>query len=216
MESPGVRRTTNLILFLLVFGCMGLFAGGCGTSRLVELWSDSAYTAGPLNRILVISFRPDPVQRRISEDAFVAALQKRNAVAVPSHQLFPEAIPDTTALRQKLEEERFDGVLVLVKAEREMIESHVPGYTTRDEVTTFDTRWNKYVTHRETVQHEGYTETVMSIRIQTDLLLAQEGGRLLWSGTSETIDPTSRQQVRETVAELVARELQRQKLIPAE
>lgn len=216
VENPGANRTTCLTLLLLVFTSVGLFGGGCGTTQLVELWSDSSYSAGPLNKILVIAFRPDPVHRRMSEDAFVAALQKRNTVAVPSYQLFPDAIPDTTALRQKIEEEGFEGVLVLVKAEREKIETYVPGYTTREEVTTFDRRWKAYVTHYETVQHEGYTETSMAIRVQTDLLLAQEGGRLVWSGTSETIDPTSRKQVRESVAELVASELQRIKMISAE
>ena len=169
VESPGAKRTTYLTLLLLVFGSMGLFGGGCGTTRFVEMWNDSSYSAGPLSKILVISFRPDPVQRRISEDAFVATLQKRNTAAVSSYQLFPEAIPDTTALRQTIEKERFDGVLVLVSAEREKIETYVPGYTTREEVTTFDRRWKEYVTRQETVQHEGYTETVMAIRLQTDL-----------------------------------------------
>lgn len=134
---------------------------------------------------------------------------------VASYQLFPEAIPDTTALRQKIEEERFDGVLVLVRAEREKIETYVPGYTTREKVTTLNRRFQEFATRQETVQHEGYTETVMAIRLQIDLLLAQEGGRLLWSGTSETIDPTSRQQVRESAAKLVVSELQRKGLITA-
>ncbi len=215
VENPGAKRTAYLVPLLLVFGTMSLFGGGCGTTQLVELWNDSSYSAGPLNKILVISFRPNPAQRRVSEDAFVATLQQRNTVAVASYQLFPEAIPDTTALRQKIEEERFDGVLVLVRAEREKIETYVPGYTTREKVTTLDRRFQEFVTRQETVQHEGYTETVMAIRLQIDLLLAQEGGRLLWSGTSETIDPTSRQQVRESAAKLVVSELQRKGLITA-
>ena len=214
MEYPGAKRTTGLTLLLLISGSLCLFGGGCGTTRLVEIWSDPSYSAGPLNKILVVAFRPDPVQRRVSEDAFVATLQKRDTVAVPSYQLFPDAIPDTTALRQTIATERFDGVLVLVRAEREKIETYVPGYTTHEEVTTYDRRWKEFVTLRETVQHEGHTETVVTIRIQTDLLLAQDGGRLLWSGKSETIDPTSRQQVRDSVAELVVSELQRKKLIP--
>lgn len=175
MRSHGTNRSRNLAVFLLLSMFVGLLAGGCGTTQLVELWRDPTYSAGPLNKILVISFRPDPTHRRISEDAFVEALQKRNTVAVPSYQLFPEAIPDTTALRQTIEEEGYEAVLVLVKAEREETETYVPGYTTREDVTVYDRRWRNFVTRKETVEHEGYTETTMAIRVQTDLLLTQEG-----------------------------------------
>ncbi len=217
MESDGNNRSTYLTLLLLICTSVGLFAGGCGSTRLINYWHDPSYSAGPLNKIMIVTLiGRNPVHRRISEDAFVAALQERNTVALPSYQLFPEAVPDTTALRLKIEEEGFDGVLVLVDSDRDVTETYVPGYTTREKVEKYDHGWNRYVTYYETIQHEGYTQTSMAIRIQTDLRLARKGGHLVWSGMSETVDPTSPKQVRESVAELVASELQRLKLISGE
>jgi hypothetical protein len=124
-------------------------------------------------------------------------------VAVASYQLFPEGVPDTLEVREKPKEEGFDGVLVVARVERGTLKTDVPPYTTNEPVSVYKPRWNTYVTHYETVYHPGYTDSSTVVSVRTDLLLAQEEGRLVWSATSKSIDPASPDQFRNSVADLV-------------
>jgi hypothetical protein len=153
--------------------------------------------------------RKDQLNRRMWEDAFVSALQedRTGTVAVASYQLFPDEVPDTLGVREKTKAEGFDGVLVVAKVERGTVKSDVPGYVSSEPYTEYSYRWGMYVTRYLTVYHPDYTETLTVVSVRTDLLLAQEEGRLVWSATSKAIDPSSHDQFRKSVAELVIDEL---------
>jgi hypothetical protein len=190
---------------ILTAGASLLFLGGCGSTQLVNLWKDSSYNAAPLKKIMVVAMRKDQLRRRMWEDAFVSALRENDTgtVAVASYQLFPEGVPDTLEVREKPKEEGFDGVLVVARVERGTLKTDVPPYTTNEPVSVYKPRWNTYVTHYETVYHPGYTDSSTVVSVRTDLLLAQEEGRLVWSATSKSIDPASPDQFRNSVADLV-------------
>lgn len=193
-----------------------IIASGCGSPQLVNVWRDPSYKAAPLHKILVVAMRKDPIRRRMWEDAFVAALSKQptGTMAAASYELFPNEVPDTSALQENSKEQGFDGVLVVARVERDILTNEVPGYTTTEPVIEYKRRWNTYVTRYETVYHPGYTDTSRVVSVRTDLLLAQEGGRLVWSATSKSIDPASAQQFRNAVADEVADQLTKARLIP--
>jgi hypothetical protein len=198
-----------LIVTFIIFTIIFLFTWGCSKTHLVNLWEDPYYEVQPMNKILVIAAQEDDILRRTWEDAFVGAINTDKSIteAISSYSMFPGGITDTTALKEKIRADGYDGVLVLVRAQREERTYELPGYMTNEEITVCNPAWGTCVTRRENVYHHGDTVTDTTFQIRTDLLLTQEGGRLLWSAKSETVDPASPLQLRNSVADLVVSEL---------
>ena len=214
MKFTKVTVAIEVILILAATVSL-MFVGGCGTTQLVNLWKDPSYQAAPLKKIMIIAMRKDQLNRRMWEDAFVTALKEDHAgtVAVPSYQLFPQDVPDPPAVQEKAKEEGFDGVLIVARVERDSLQTDVPGYTTSEPFTEYSHKWGAYITHYENVYHPGYTETQKVVRVRTDLLVAQEEGQLVWSATSEQIDPSSSGQFRSSVADLVMDKLAKEGIV---
>lgn len=214
MKSLKALFPIQMIVVLSV-AASAVVTGGCGSTRLYNLWKDPSYQAGPLKKVLIVAMRKDELRRRMWEDAFVSALGEDHSgtMAIPSYQLFPDRVPDTSAVQQKTEEEGFDGVLVVARVRRDTLKTNVPGYVDVEPFPKYNYRWNTYVTYYENVYHPPYTESKAVFSVRTDLLLPQEEGRLVWSGTSKEIDPTSPDQFRKSVADLVMDRLSKAHLI---
>jgi hypothetical protein len=216
MSGKGEYRNAAVFALLSAAAFIAVAAIGCGTTQLVNVWQDPSYRQAPLQKVMVIAMRKDQVRRRMWEDALVATLNKGqdNLLAAPSYQLFPNSLPDTTQLEQDLQDQGFDGVLLISRVRRRLVTSDVPGYTTTEAKTVYKKRWNTYVTRFDSVYHEGYTDTSRVIRVRTDLLLARDGGRMVWSGTSSAVDPSSPDAFRKEVASGVVKQLRKGQLIP--
>jgi hypothetical protein len=160
--------------------------------------------------------RKDQLKRRMWEDAIVTLLNNKEhagTVAVASYQLFPDDVPDTLAVRLKSQEEGFDGVLLVARAQSDTLTNDVPGYIATEAVTKYSYRWNAYVTNYQDVYHPGYTETETTLSVRTDLLLPQADGKLVWSVTSQAVDITSFDQFRNSVADRVVSQLKKERMI---
>jgi hypothetical protein len=214
MKSKKALATIEVLLIVVAVATI-LLVGGCGSTQLVNVWKDSSYQAAPLKKVLVVAMCTDQLMRRMWEDAFISSLRERHAetVAIPSYQLSPDEIPDTLAVREKTKEEGFDGVLVVARVKTDTLKTDVPGYTTIESVSQYSYRWRTYVTRYVNVYHPGYTETQTEASVRTDLLLAQEEGRMVWSATSVEIDPGSADQLRNSVADLVMDKLRKTRLV---
>ncbi len=205
-------RSIWLIIPLIIITAGTINLGGCGVTQQTNLWADPSYHGTPMKNILVIAMNEDQLRRRMWEDAIVTAFSdKKHAVtvAVASYQLFPDNLPDTLTARLKTKEEGFDGVLLVAKIRLDTLTNDVPGYTTNEEVTTYSRRWGAYVTHYENIYHPGYAGIETFVSVRTDLLVPQEDGRLVWSVTSQSLDPTSAGQFRSSVADRVVDRLKK-------
>ena len=169
-----------------------------------------------MKKVLVIAIRKDQLRRRMWEDAIVTMLNSKEHAgtdAVASYQLFPDDVPDTMAVRLKTKEGGFDGVLVVARVQSDTLTNDVPGYIASEAVTKYSYRWNAYVTNFEDVYHPGYTETETTVSVRTDLLVPEGDGKLVWSITSQSVDPTSADQFRNSVADRVVSQLKKERLI---
>jgi len=184
---------------------------GCGSTQLVNLWQDPAYTPAPMHKIMVMAMRKDPLIRRMWEDAFVVAAAGKSSGTemVSSYHLFPDSIPEPSAMDTLMAKEGIDGVLVVARMERDTLTSDMPGYISTEPVTEYSPRWNTYVTRYEAVYYPDYVDTTTAVSVRTDLLLAKNHGQLIWSATSESIDPTSRGDVRNSVADIAVKQLRK-------
>lgn len=206
MGGRATRRLASLGALLLM--------AGCGTTSLVNMWRDPQYSSGSLRSVMVIAVRKDPVVRRIWEDAFVHQFTKEGVTATPSYQVFPDAMPDTDAVRQHVRDKGYDGVLITSRVGAQEVATYVPGYVTKEPVTVFRPLWGSYVTYYRDVYHPGYTEVDSAVHVRTDLWTNPGEGKLVWSGTSTTLDPRSSANFSHEVSDLVVDELRKNHVIP--
>ena len=197
---------TSVVAFWLI----SLMAS-CSSVQLTKLWMDPSYNSPPLQKIMIIGIRSDSIERRMWEDAMVNAINEKEATksAVPSYRLVPDQIPPPDSV----ENQKFDGVLVIAEVVFDTLTHQNPGYTTTEKVV--EVRQRTYETRYEEVYHPGQIDTAMVISVQTDLFLPlKDGGQLVWSGTSESIDPASPEVFRADVAGAVTKQLGKAGLIP--
>jgi hypothetical protein len=214
MHSPvhfGSRRGGALLLA----GCAAAILGGCSGSstQLVNMWRDPTAPATPIHRMLVVAVRNNPVSRRIWEDGFVAALAKHGVEATPSYNLFPNAVPDTDAVVVAVREHDFDGVLVTHRLPTTTQQSYVPGYTHLEPVWVRGRWYGTYHTYYQEVHEPGYVETDQVVRNQVDVWNTAGDGRLIWSGTTESLNPSSGAEVNAAITKLIVPELLAQGVI---
>ena len=79
-------------------------------------------------------------------------------------------------------------------------------------------RYNPWTGFYHTYYHEvyapGYTETERLVRYQIDVWSTEgQGGRLVWSGTTSTIDPSSGREVNREISKLIVPELKASRMI---
>jgi hypothetical protein len=179
--------------------------GGCATTDIIELWKNPTYQPTPLTSILVVGMQKDPLIRRIWEDAYATEFNKldKSISVTASYSVFPGGIPDTTAIKRLTEGHKYDGVLMISRARVKETAYYVPGYYAPawDWGPYYGYGWGDYwMRYQDVVYFPGYISYQTSIRVRTELLLPQDDGKMVWAAISNTIDPTSRKQLTESVA----------------
>jgi hypothetical protein len=210
-----MKKYVHWTLFALFCGAVAVILSCSPTTQLVNVWKDPALQA-PVNHVLVIAMRKDPIRRRLWEDAFVSQLNQHGVTAVASYRPFPDEIPDTSQVRDIVSTEHFDGVLMAHALPKEVSTRNVPESVTLEPVTRFNPwRW-RYFTYWEEVEHPAYVDTTPVYRYQMDVLnTAVEHGQLIWSGTITTSDPNTLADLQKEVASQVVNNLSKQGVIPS-
>jgi hypothetical protein len=176
--------------------------------------SDTAPAAPKPKKILVLAVSSDPITRAAYEDVIAGELSLRGANAVASHTSFPELPKDRGPFEAKLKAEGFDALTISrlvgsdIKAKvKEGHESYATTYQGHD-------WWGGYWYTYEKVFVPGYLETERKVRAQTDLWRTTEtGGEMVWSGTSETLDPRNAPQAAREVGAAIAKAMAKAKVI---
>jgi len=200
MFSKRSRRLARAGLLALAAGASLL---GCGSSAtLSNMWKDPSYQLGRMSSILVVAMKPDPARRRMWEDGLVAGLAEHGVTGTPSYRLF-QSLPDTAAVIEAVRRDHYEGVLVARKLPTETFEKYVEGYTTTEPRSAFNPWSQTYQTYYVEVNQPSYTEQGKIVRHEVHLWTTKEGGRLVWAGTGESIDPGSSEQVLKECRKLV-------------
>lgn len=207
-----IRRWRGLGLVAL--GCVLAVAAASAKSKtkMVDATSD-APPPEPARKILVIAVTNDPITRAAFEDVIAGELSLRGTVAVASHVPFPDYPKERAPFEAKLTAEGFDAVTVsrLVDATQKTKEK--AGYSTY--ATDYQGNyWGWYTYTCQAVLVPSYLETSTRVTLRTDLWRTTgQGSRVVWSGTSRTIDPRNAAQASREVGTAVANALVKAKLI---
>jgi hypothetical protein len=178
------------------------------------MWRDTSYTAGPMKNILVLAVKKNPAHRRIWEDGFIDELAKYGVTATPSYRLFYNDLPDTNDVILAIMANGYDGVLLINRRVTQTTTTHIPGYTTKKPLYSYDPWQNSYFLHYDREYHDGYTDTTKIVQHEVNLWTTKEKGRMIWSGTTEVLDPSSSKQVNDEILNLIIPELATQGIIP--
>ena len=198
-----VRRAAPLLLLL---------SAACASTAMVNMWKDPVYPQHPLMNVLVVTLRKDPVSRRIWEDGFVSALRASGVRATASYTLFPTALPDTGALIDSVRARGYDAMLIAHLVSASTITQWVPGYVMA-QPRWYPGPWRAhYALYWGALYAPGYLETDRVVRYETDMWMTEGAGRLVWSGTTASINPTSARDVNREIADIIAPELLRQRV----
>jgi hypothetical protein len=206
-------------MFLRNFAVLGAAVGltACASSAFQASWR--APNAEPLqvqgSKVAAVAIMDQEAARRDAEDTLARELTLRGAVGVPMYQIFPDTNPtDEPAARAALEREGFAGLVVLR-----------PIDTTQEIVSTpmyagpyYSMYWGGYYGYGWGMPWgmgfgvgDVHTNTIVSVET---LVYSLRQNMLVWGGQSETTNPASVSKLVTETAKKVAKELERQGLIP--
>ena len=194
--------------------CAVVISSAVAQTKIVSTEAGEKTKEPPPKKILVLTVAQDPKTRESFEDVIAGELSLRGATAVASHLSFPELPKERGPFEAKLKAEGFDAVMVsrLVGSTDKFKEKE--GYTTYATDYQGTGYWGMYLYTYEKVFVPGYLENEKRVRATTELWRASdEKGRLVWTGTSETLNPRTAAQAAREVGAAIAKALAKAKLI---
>jgi hypothetical protein len=185
----------------------------CGGTKLTSVWKDNAYE-GTIDKIMVVAVTENSRNRLIFEREFVEEFKKIGIEAVAS--------VDVTSSEEKsneaviLAEARKRGISMILVTHLIGVENkevyHLP--TTHAVPSRgYYNRFNSYYPRVYEYVHEpGYYTKHKSVNLETNLYETQTE-KLIWSVTSETLDPESVNTVIESLSKVIIKSLQKNNLL---
>ena len=188
---------------------LALLAGiACAAkTTLSNVWMSDSYASGVMQRILVIGVAENETARRSFEDAFSAALAAQNVDAVPSYQILPgDQRLSRASIEGAIAGRGFQGVLVTRLLGVDEQTTYVPPKTYVRPGYYGGGMYGYYGTSWDIVHQPGYTVTKTTVRLETHLYDAPTA-ELVWAAHSETFDPSSTQDVIDSVTKKLSSRL---------
>jgi len=198
-----------------MLGGLALLATACAGTKWVNTWTEPAAAGrAPLKKVLVIGMSADMANRRAFEDAMTASLQGYKVQATPSSQVLPEGQVTEDVLRAKVKEGGYDGVLITRLVSVDEQTDYVPPSTG---VVAGGYGWGPYYGAYGgwygTVYSPGYLVNTTVVRLQSRLWVAEGEGKPVWTGVSESVDPSEVKSLSKEISFMVAKELDKHGLI---
>ena len=185
-----------------------LLASCAARSKLFATWKEPDARSGPYRKVAVFALAQNEQTRAIAEDAFVRRLPKRTE-GFASHAILPREIEgDVDKVVTKLKAEGIDGAVVMRLIEENNAVVYDPGSFSRPYYSFhnfYGGVWSSY-------HDPGYLTTEIAVRVESAFYSVADEKRV-WTGYSQTLNPSSAQVVIDDVVRLVVKELKREGLV---
>ena len=184
---------------------------GCATTSIRSAWFDPGYKGGPFKRILVAGISGNLTDRRVFEDSFSQKLKAVGVDGMPGYQYATEAARGTEAAwSAAIERSGADGLLLV----------QVLGVDTKTQISTmvipavgwgyggYGGWWGPppMMAVPEVSQYEVATVETQLFDVKTK--------RLVWAGTTETLNPTTVAKETPVFADVIIGQLAARGLVP--
>jgi len=177
----------------------------CGATTVVTKWQDPATPRLAFTNIIALVISSDPSLRRVGEDELCR--QVTRVPCAPAYAILPDAaLPNADTVKFIVQKAGFDGALVFRVANAREKVTYVPP-------TYGPTFWG-YYRFAGPGYSPGYVQTDQVVRVETSIYSVRND-KLVWVGTTDTMNPNSVSALVKDVAKTVRKELERTGAIPA-
>ncbi len=207
-----MKKYTMMALIVLA----GISTAGFGSTKLAYSWRNPNAPGGPFKNIMVLALNGQAANRAQFEDVLTAAITKSGMQAVQSYSLIPR--PNLTPinmenLRDVVQGQGFDAVLVsrIVQYHKSVHEVQDPIFPLEPYYATF---YGYYGAVSPMLYAPTYLQTEQKVQVETNLYATTTPeGVLVWTGTSDTVNPRNVNDAINAIAKLVDEQLLKQNLI---
>lgn len=197
---------------IFVVACCALVLSSCGASTsFTDIWKDPTVTKFEFKNILCMAMTSNDGQRRVAEDRMVANILKAKAVASYT-VLTADDLKDADKAKAKVKEAGFDCVITIRLVGSNEKTTYVPGSYSAAAPYPMYGYGGYYGYGWGAVYDPGYMVTNTYVYVDTRIFSVADE-KLLWSGKSQTVDPSSVKQLIDDIAYAAVSELKNQGLI---
>lgn len=210
----GLVRVHSWATHFLLLLPLAVLLSSCASTSLTSTWHDQSYSGNnSLDDVLVIAVTEEETSRRLYEDGFVAKLAESEIRGIPSYSLQISDIKPTEQAVQTavdLADARF--VLITRHLSTDKKQHYRPPEPVY--VDPYYSRMYSYypLAYREVHYRPGYTYTVTTVSIESNLYDAQTE-KLIWSAQSKSVDPKMTKSFFDELVNVFAKDLQEKNLL---
>jgi hypothetical protein len=186
--------------FFISLFLVGLLAGCSPSTSITKSWIDpsfNAQTAQSYKKILVVAPMKDEQSKRIAEDKIVASV--KNGKAVQSYTYLTATDTDAKQVEAKMLNDGFDAIILMRLQSVDKSVGYSPG-------TTYG-GWYGY-----RYSTPGYVYEDKTFYVETNFY-DLKANKLLWAGTTATLNPTQIDQTLDDIIATVRYELKKKGII---
>jgi len=185
-------------------------------TKFVTSWKNPQYTPAKFHRVLVLGMSAKPGIRADFEDALSHLVTQTGVEAVPGNTILLRT-EDTQLnldyLKSQIKEFKIDAVIVsrLVKVDKNV--TYVPGEPLMP-YPYYGSFYGYYRAIYPVIYSPDYLREDTTVRVETNVYSVASGeGQLLWTGVSNTFNPSSAKKVIDGLSKLIVKELQKETLL---
>jgi hypothetical protein len=205
-------RCVSILVAAILIAVVAAEAG----SKLVFSWKNASYGGSGFKNILVLAVNGRAIARADFEDRMVKEMSHPGVTVVQSYTLMPR--PDATPInlndvRGYVHDLKFDAIVVSRMVKHEKKTTYVPG----DDFPFYPyygTFYGYYDAIAPIVYDPGYLRTDTEAQVETNFYsTSKPDGELVWSGTTDTLNPRSIDNAVNDIVKLLVKQFQKDKLI---
>lgn len=206
-----MKRT--LLLTILLLATANLNA----STKLKMSWKNPNYSPRPLKTILALGMSNNLENRADFEVALADKMARPGITTIAGTDILlrPTAGPiNMTYLKEQIAAYKIDAVVVcrLIKVKTDTVD--IPGQPYF--LPYYNSFYGYYGAVYPIVYSPDYLVQEKTVQVETNVyaITPTDDGQLIWTGTSDTFDPSSAHQVINGLVELVVKELEKLEILP--
>jgi hypothetical protein len=188
------------------------------SSKLIVSWKNPAYSSTKtFHRVLALGLSDRTAIRADFEDALAAELSSKGYEAIPGNTILlrpPGVQLDLNTLKEQIRANHIEAVVVsrLIKVDNTV--TYVPGTPYSVAFPYYNTFYGYYGTVYPVVYSPGYLRQEKKVRIETNLYVtSQPDGQLVWTGITDTINPSDVHKAIGGLVKLVVTKMQKEEVL---
>jgi len=178
--------TTFTFFLIVTSGCSG------AKTDIIGEWQPENYQKGNISNVLVLGIfaKDKPLLRRNFEDGIVKAFEKDGISATPSmdHMPYQETV-DSTAFEKYFKDLKVDAVVVSRLVAIDQKRDYQQGYLYTIPFSYYYGFYSFYYQGIAYANSSGYLSQDVVVVLETNIY-ETTNKKLIWSGISETVDPS--------------------------